>query len=97
MRYEWDEQKNESNQVKHGFDFADAHRVFLMPVSITLDDRFDYGEDRWLGIGLLDGRTVKIVFTEPEEEARRIISLRKALQYERKHYEQFIQDQLGAH
>jgi len=97
MRYEWDEQKNENNQAKHGFDFADAHRVFLTPVLITLDDRFDHGEDRWVGLGLLDSRIVKVVFTEPQEEVRRIVSLRKALQHERKQYEQFFQNQLGAH
>ena len=97
MRYEWDEQKNESNQAKHGFDFADAYRVFLTPVLIALDDRFEYGEDRWVGIGLLDGRIVQTVFTEPQEEVRRIISLRKALQHERKPFEQFFQNQLGAH
>ncbi len=96
MKYEWDERKNESNQAKHGFDFADAYRVFLTPVLITLDDRFDYGEDRWVGIGLLDSRIVSVAFAEPQEEVRRIISLRKALQHERKQYEQFFQDQLGA-
>ncbi len=97
MRYEWDEQKNASNQAKHDFDFANAYRIFLTPVLITLDDRFDYGEDRWIGLGLLDSHIVGVVFTEPQEEVRRIISLRKALQHERKQYEQFFQNQLGAY
>ena len=44
----------------------------------------------------LIGRVVKVIFTEPDEETRRIISVRKALQHERKHYEQFLQKQLGA-
>ena len=96
MRYEWDEQKNQINQTKHGFDFADAYRTFLTPVVFTLDNRFDYGEDHWVGIGLLNGRVVKIVFTEPQEEVRRVISLRKAAQHERKQYEQFLQNRLGA-
>lgn len=95
MEYEWDEQKNEINIAKHSIDFADAHRVFLTPVLFALDDRFDYGEDRWVGLGLLEGRVVKVVFTETNEETRRIISVRKALPHERKQYEQFLQDELG--
>jgi uncharacterized DUF497 family protein len=96
MRYEWDEQKNEANLAKHHIDFQDAPRIFLTPVLTDLDDRLDYDEDRWAGLGLLDGRVVKVVFTEPDEQTRRIISVRKALHHERKQYEQFLQDQLGA-
>ena len=95
MKYEWDEQKNEINQAKHHFDFADAHRIFLSPLLAALDDRFDYGEERWVGLGLLDERVVYIVYTEPDDETRRIISVRRALQHERKQYEQFLQNQLG--
>ncbi len=95
MQYEWDEQKREINLNQHEIDFADAHRIFLMPVLTTFDDRFDYGEDRWVGLGLLDERVVYIVFTEPDEETRRIVSVRKALHHERKQYEQFFQSQFG--
>lgn len=47
------------------------------------------------GIGMLDGRVVIVVFTEPDEQTIRIISLRKALPYERKRYEQYLRDELG--
>ena len=93
MQYEWDEQKREINLKQHGIDFAEAHRIFLSPVLAALDDRFDYGEDRWVGLGLLDERIVYVVFTEPDEQTRRIISVRKALQHERKQFEQFLQNQ----
>ena len=96
MKYEWDERKNASNLEKHGIDFADAFRVFLTPVLAALDDRFDYGEDRWEGLGLLGGRVVKVIYTEPDEKTRRIISVRKAVQHERKQYERFLQNRLGA-
>ena len=96
MNYVWDEQKNEINFNRHNIDFADAHRIFLTPVLTALDDRFEYGEDRWAGLGLLDERVVKVIFTEPDEETRRIISVRKALHHERKQYERFLQNQLGA-
>jgi uncharacterized protein len=95
MEFEWDQQKNQVNIAKHDLDFADAPRVFRMPLRISLDERQDYGEDRWIGIGILDGRVVMIVFTEPDERTIRIISLRKALPYERKLYEYYLKNELG--
>jgi uncharacterized protein len=95
MKFEWDERKNQSNLTKHGFDSADAFRVFQLPVVVELDEQDDYGEDRCVGIGLLDERVVVIVYTEPDEETVRIISLRKALSHERRRYEQYLKNRLG--
>ncbi|PLZ94053.1 hypothetical protein CEN44_01550 [Fischerella muscicola CCMEE 5323] len=94
MNFEWDKRKNELNIDKHGFDFADAYRVFDLPMAVDLDERNDYGEDRWIGIGLLDGRVVVVVYTEPDEATIRIISLRKALSHERRRYEQYLKNRL---
>ncbi|OGC02791.1 hypothetical protein A2V82_15200 [candidate division KSB1 bacterium RBG_16_48_16] len=83
-----------------GFDFADAWKIFATPMLRDLDEREDYGEDRWIGIGILDARIVVVVFTqreESDEEIIRIISLRKALAHERSKYEQALRDRLGAH
>ena len=63
MKFEWDERKNQSNLAKHGFDFADAFRIFNLPMVVELDERDDYGEDRCIGIGLLDGRVVVVVYS----------------------------------
>ena len=90
MQFEWDERKNESNLAKHGLDFADAPRLFPSPLRTFPDDRQDYGEDRWIGFGLLDNRVIAVTFTEPEEDTIRIISMRRALAHERKQYEQYI-------
>ena len=95
MEFEWDEQKNQANITKHELDFADAARIFRLPLRISLDQRQNYGEERWIGLGMLDGRVVLIVFTEPDEKIIRIISLRKALPYERKCYEQYLKNELG--
>lgn len=95
MPFEWDEQKNQSNIRKHGLDFADAWEIFEGPVLTALDDREEYGEERWIGIGLLRSRVVVMVYTEPNNETVRIISLRKALTYERNRYEQVLRDRLG--
>jgi uncharacterized protein len=95
MEFEWDERKNEVNIDKHGFDFADAYRIFDLPMAVELDQRSDYGEDRWIGTGMLDGRVVVVIYTEFDKDTVRIISLRKALSYERKNYEQYIKNGLG--
>lgn len=94
MRFEWDERKNKSNLRKHGFDFADAWEIFSGPMLTALDDRKDYGEDRWIGIGMLRARVVVIVFVE-RPDVIRIISLRKALTHERTKYKENLQDRLG--
>lgn len=65
-----------------------------LPMLVNLDERKDYGEDRWTGIGLLEGRVVVVIYTEPDDETIRIVSLRKALSYERKQYEQYIRNRL---
>jgi uncharacterized DUF497 family protein len=60
MRYECDEAKNRSNFAKHGLDFEDAERVLSGPCVTFEDDRFDYGEERLVTLGLLAGRLVVI-------------------------------------
>ena len=88
MQFEWDEQKNLANIHKHHFSFVDAWEIFNAPMLVDLDDGRDYGEDRWIGIGMLQSRVVVVVYTEPDEDTTRIISLRKALNHERQTYEQ---------
>jgi uncharacterized DUF497 family protein len=47
--FDWDEQKNELNRVKHGIDFDDAIEVFYGPIILRRSDRNN--EERWLAIG----------------------------------------------
>ncbi len=93
MDFEWDEAKRELNLAKHGLDFSDAPNMFELPMLSALDTRRDYGEERWLGIGLLQGRVVVVVFTQPNADIR-IISLRKAVSRERK-FTEAVEDRLG--
>jgi uncharacterized DUF497 family protein len=95
VRFERDESKNEENIAKHGFDFVDAAEVFQSPMLTWPDSRFDYGENRWIGIGLSNTKVVVVVFVE-REKVTRIISMRKALYHERQQYEAYIQNRLGA-
>ena len=95
MRFEWDEDKNQTNIRKHGLDFSDAWEVFASPMLVGLDDREDYGEDRWIGVGVLWSRVVVVCFVERSEDTIRMISMRKATNQERKRYEQALRDRLG--
>ncbi len=95
MRFEWDQIKKLANVRKHGLSFSDAHRLFASPMLVEEDDREAYGERRWLGIGFLNGRIVVLIWTEPDEETIRIVSMRKAQSHERKRYEREIRDRLG--
>ena len=99
MRFEWDEEKRKSNLKRHGLDFVDALKAFTAPMLTTLDDREDYGKERWIGVSMLDARIVVIVFAERyenDDEIVRVISLRKALKHERSQYQQALRDRLGA-
>ena len=62
---------------------------------VALDEQQDYGEDRWIGIGVLNTRVIVIIFTERAKGAIRIISMMKATTHERIRYEQLLRDQLG--
>lgn len=55
------------------------------------DTRQNYGEERWIGLGLIHRRVVVAVFTERDAgETIRIISVRKALKHEQRRYEEFV-------
>ena len=77
MRYFWDEAKRVANLSKQGLDFADAEKVFAGPLVLFEDGREDYGEQRMIGIGLLETIVVLIVHVESDDSIR-IISMRKA-------------------
>jgi uncharacterized protein len=75
VRYTWDPQKRRSNIINHGFDFADAEYLFAGPTFTYEDDRYNYGEQRWVTLGFLRGQFVAIAHTETPLETR-IISMR---------------------
>jgi uncharacterized DUF497 family protein len=90
MKFEWDEAKNLENIRKHEIDFADVSAMFEGEMLIELDDRFDYGEDRWFGIGFLGFGIAVVVWTERRKDVIRIISARRANRYEQKRFEQYL-------
>ena len=94
MTFEWDETKNQTNIRKHGFHFAEAEEMFRGALLVRPDTREDYGEKRWIGIGMIQGRVAFVAFAELPHDAIRIISLRKADHEEREQYEKALQDRL---
>jgi len=91
MKYIWDLKKNEINIQKHGIDFNDAIEIFHYPMLTCIDNRSNYGEERWVGIGFLKGIIAVIIFTEDDDRSIiRIISVRKATKDESKNFKEKI-------
>lgn len=89
MKFEWDEAKRRSNIKKHGVDFADLKSLFFGVTVTTLDDRADYGEERFVTVGLR--REIVLVVVHTERAGRiRIISARKGTKYEERSFFQKI-------
>jgi len=91
MRFEWDEAKRQSNIIKHGIDFVGIEAAFDGATVTIIDDRFDYGEERFVTLALLKEHVAVIVHTETDEVIR-IISVRKATHNEETSYFQEIAD-----
>jgi uncharacterized DUF497 family protein len=90
VRFEWDENKDRANIVKHGVGFDEARQVFSDPNVIVREDRVVAGEERLHAIGYVD-RVLLVVHSVREEglgAVIRIISARKATPAERKLYEE---------
>lgn len=85
MEYEWDEANRLVNLRKHGIDFTDVPGIFGGDTVTVEDDRYSYGEQRFITFGLLQGQVIAVVHTECEDYTR-IISARKATKYEQRTY-----------
>ncbi len=79
MQYEWDENKNRLNLEKHGLDFSLVEVIFNYLHITKIDNRKDYGEQRFLTMGTIGlyGRAVIVAHTLRNNKIR-VISIRKA-------------------
>jgi uncharacterized DUF497 family protein len=91
MEHTWSETKRAANLKAHGLDFIDASLVFDGVTFTFEDDRYSYGEQRFVTLGLLAGVPVSIAHTESDHEIR-IISFRKATKRETNIYFNEIQN-----
>lgn len=85
MDIEFDPAKRLATLASRGLDMADAAEIFTDAILTVADTRLDYGEDRFMTVGYLDGRMVVVVWTM-RGTSRRIISLRKANEREQDAY-----------
>jgi uncharacterized DUF497 family protein len=81
----YDPAKRAATLLERGLDFADAGMLFHERHFTRRDDRFDYGEERFISIGRLADDIVVVVWTW-RGKARHIISMRKPHAREQKRY-----------
>ena len=93
--FEWDQAKNEENLRKHGISFEEASLIWKSPVLTSADDRFHYGENRSLTLGMLYSLTVVLVAHTDRDGKVRLISARRATKTERTRYERYLRETLG--
>jgi uncharacterized DUF497 family protein len=85
--FEWDEQKAQLNQLKHSVSFPFAARAFDDNDRVTvIDNRYDYGETRYITLSKIDNRVYVVAFTLRSSNIR-LISARKANKKEVTRYE----------
>ena len=86
MEFEGDEGKATLNERKHGIPFPFATRVFLDENRLEwIDTRRQYGEPRWITIGVIESVEIAVAYTVRGETIR-LISARKAERHEREDY-----------
>jgi uncharacterized DUF497 family protein len=90
MEFEWDEQKNQLNQEKHCIAFEWATEIFSGVFISKPDDRRDYGEQRFVALGLLGEFVLFVVYTMRAGRVR-LISARGANEMERGVYYGYIE------
>jgi uncharacterized DUF497 family protein len=87
MNYAWDPEKDTENRRRHGLALADGIPALEDPNAESwIDDRFAYGEERIVTLGLNQSRVLLVVAAELTDDLTRIISVRRAEKYEERWY-----------
>jgi uncharacterized DUF497 family protein len=89
MRITCNQAKREQTLRTRGLDLRRAREVFAGPHFTRVDERYDYGEVRFVTLGWLDGRLVVFVWTV-RGVARRVISMRHCHDREAKEVREFL-------
>jgi hypothetical protein len=87
VKIEFDPAKDAINRTKHGISLQAADDFDWETALEREDDRFDYGEVRFVAIGRIKARVYVMVFAEgADENSVRVISLRPAEKHEARFY-----------
>ncbi len=84
--FEWDDDKAAENLRAHRVSFETAKRAFDDPFSLEWEDRSErYIEDRFIVLGMVDGRLLYVAFAL-RNGRKRLISARGAEPFEKRKY-----------
>ena len=87
--FEWDPEKDQHNQVKHGVSFDEASTVFGDPFALTISDPdHSVEENRFLTTGYSNRQRLIIVAHTDRDERMRLINAREVTAAERHIYEE---------
>lgn len=92
IKFEWDENKNRTNQNKHKISFEEAKTVFYDDEALVIDDpEHSEEEERFIILGLSNKTNLLVVCHcyRASDTVIRIISARKATATETKQYYEF--------
>ena len=91
LEFVWDRRKSETNLSLRGFDSLFATQIFSGVTVERADDRRDYGEPRFVAVGVVKDICLTVVYTDRRKAfggiERRIISARLSNRKERMVYE----------
>ena len=90
VEIEFDPEKREKVLRERGLDLAEALELLSGECFTEVDDRFDYGELRWVSYGLLRGEVVACIWVDQEEDRIRIVTMRKASRNEQERYYRYV-------
>ncbi len=84
--FEWDDDKASANLAWHGVSFEFARLAFSDPFAVGREDRREnYGERRYVLLGMARGQLLHVAYAMRGERIR-IISARRAEPRERRRY-----------
>lgn len=87
MQFEWDAAKAKANFKAHEVSFELAKTVFDDAFAVgRLDDRGNYGERRFVIVGMAEGLALLFVVYAERDDRIRIISARRATKREQDQY-----------
>lgn len=86
MKFEFDTNKSESNQEKHGINFIEAQSLWNDPDLLEIPAKNIQGENRFLLIGKIGDKHWSAVITYRSDSVR-IISVRRSRSKEVEYYE----------
>lgn len=90
LKFEWNANKANLNEKKHGVSFEEASTVLSDPLSITITDPLHReNEERWVTIGQSNKRRTLVVVHTERGDAIRLISARLANTHEQNRYENY--------